>query len=450
MSVGNQDDMNKYLMDAGQSYMTDFKDPYLNYEGLMTSIEAEFPADPAIAKHPAEELRQKPQEQLSLAQIQAEFEAEQDRGSQLVAQEQSRDLLNKLAQLRADNNARERALRMPPPGIPNSQQPIITASQHAQQLHAERPRERGLPPHERRRDSPKTTALRQVEGMLSAHNKLKNNLRVVETSGQSAAGGSSSEETDGQAFSLASRDLKRGKPSAKCKSCDTHSQVKVGLTSGLKDQLSQKIVNKQKYPHAALQHEFMWGWAGNGLNFKDLTFGQFMAGELEIITSDGTLPIEAARRLELLKITAYRSQYLAWSKLLHLHAAILQKIEIGQATWSSDFSKIEQMVLENPGRLDWGARLGIGEGKGSRDTRDSRDSRERKPANSNTLSRAKVLWCMDYQNGSCKKSSPHEQDIRGSMFTVKHICKKCYDQDRVERAHKDRDAACPYVNNERR
>ena len=48
----------------------------------------------------------------------------------------------------------------------------------------------------------------------------------------------------------------------------------------------------------------------------------------------------------MLKTTAYRAQYVDWLKLLHLHAAVLGKMESGIATWDTNFEQVERMVLE--------------------------------------------------------------------------------------------------------
>ena len=88
--------------------------------------------------------------------------------------------------------------------------------------------------------------------------------------------GKESDTESESGFSLACRDH-RGKHSKNRRDSlkDKH--------SGIKDKCSEVIVNKQLYPHATLQQDFLWGWDGNDIEYKDLTFGLFVAGELEII-----------------------------------------------------------------------------------------------------------------------------------------------------------------------
>ena len=77
--------------------------------------------------------------------------------------------------------------------------------------------------------------------------------------------------------------------------------------SGIKDKCSEVVVNKQLYPHATLQQEFLWGWDGNDIEYKDLTFGLSVTGELEIILSDLTNKQECRQMLDILRLTAYHS-----------------------------------------------------------------------------------------------------------------------------------------------
>ena len=163
-------------------------------------------------------------------------------------------------------------------------------------------------------------------------------------------------------FSLASRDRRRGKqkPSAPMSDSGSHCNRREGvkLQSGIKDRNTETVVNKQLYPHAALQQEYLWGWNGENIEFRKLSFGLFVAGELEIIMGGSMNRRDAQHRLQMLKTLSYRAQYVEWSKLLHLHAAILAKIEAGFATWDSNFEQVKRMVLENPGKVDWSSRLG--------------------------------------------------------------------------------------------
>ena len=266
---------------------------------------------------------------------------------------------------------------------------------------------------------------------------------------------SSSEDNS---FNLTSRDQLRGKPKRNTKNeqsfehCDpdlayvlnrfpqlfqqnnNNSKPKTQV-SGIRDSRKNIVViQKQVYPHSQLQDEFLWGYSGDVIDYKDLTFGLFVAGELEIITNPTTDLREALRRQELLKLTAYRSQYTPWSKLLFLHGAILQKIESGRATWESNFDSVEKMVLENPGKANWAQRLGM-----------EKPGKKEKASGSSAAKQQGVLWCWDFNKGTCSKTSPHEAFIGGKPVNVKHICATCHKVDKVERNHSEASPDCPVL-----
>ena len=113
--------------------------------------------------------------------------------------------------------------------------------------------------------SPKAHALKQVDQMISAHNR-RDSQNVV--SGRSARESSRGESSDESAYSFQSRDKKRGKRKTLVnRPCCSHvrQDVSAKQSSGLKDQLAHKIINRQRYPQAALQHEYLWDWAGLGV-----------------------------------------------------------------------------------------------------------------------------------------------------------------------------------------
>ena len=198
--------------------------------------------------------------------------------------------------------------------------------------------------------------------------------------------------------------------------------------SGIHDSVANRhVVSKQTFPHSQLQQEHLLGFSGENIEYNELSFVLFVAGEMEIISNPSTDPREAVRRKELLKVTAYRSQYMSWPKLFHLHAAILQKIESGRATWESDFDSVEKMVLENPGNtMNLGGSLGL-------------DNADIKPC-----TQQRVLWCWNFNRSSCDGPHQHPDVVNGRHTLVKHICATCYQYERVERPHSESSSDCPW------
>ncbi len=246
-------------------------------------------------------------------------------------------------------------------------------------------------------------------------------------SSSGAEGSSSTSSSEGSGFSLDSRGS-RGK---KKKSKKHHK-------SGLLAKSSKWVKRPQIYPHARLDNQYVM----HETAYKDLTFGQFVAGELEIILGETMKKKDAWCRLEMLRKTAYRSLIFDWGRLLQVHAAIIRKIENGKAEWSDDFDQVERLILENPNvSMNLGA---SSRGKG----KESKGRVKLSEINGDSIKTEKSWWCKEFQNNSCNKSSPHTKRIGSKIVNVKHFCATCFQERQVELGHPERSTACPYYSEE--
>ena len=147
--------------------------------------------------------------------------------------------------------------------------------------------------------------------------------------------------------------------------------------------------------------------------------------------------------LQILKTLAYEAQYVECSNLLHLHAAILAKIEVGNAIWDSNFEQVKRMLLANQGKVDWSSRSGL---------RQHRTGRKHigvdRPANAHTSCKGGdwniAWWCKDFQSGSCNQSAPHTNNIHAREVSVRHKCARCFQKDGAKRSHPDTSPSCPH------
>ena len=134
--------------------------------------------------------------------------------------------------------------------------------------------------------------------------------------------------------------------------------------SGLHDTNRTYVKKKQKFPHAALQPEFLA--RSKAPTFDELNLQLFVAGELEIVLNGGISPDEVLARLRLLKNAAYKADYIDFGTIRDTHCAILRKIENGYATWASDFSPVERQIIESRDRRDRKSKLDKDVGKGEK------------------------------------------------------------------------------------
>ena len=173
-----------------------------------------------------------------------------------------------------------------------------------------------------------------------------------------------------------------------------------------------------------------------------LSFGLFLAGESDI-TGGSMNDNDVQQGLQMLKTTAYRAQYVDWLKLLRLHAAVLGKKQSGLATWDTNFEQVERMVLGNPVKVDWSARLGMRQPKSGR-----KGTGVDRPGNTRAVS-----WGMikTLPGGAGTSSPAHVSKLHyttktsgGGEVTVQHICAKCFQKEGAEHSHPDTSASCPH------
>ena len=117
---------------------------------------------------------------------------------------------------------------------------------------------------------------------------------------------------------------------------------------------------------------------------------------------DKTPVVEKQRRLEMLLDTCYRSEFTEWEKLLHLHRAILSRLEKGTSDWSSSFTQIEHQVLTV---------MGASSSKQKLD--DKLDVKGGVKKNKKAVTSAGLFFCSKFQSNECDESDPHVASING-------------------------------------
>ena len=299
-----------------------------------------------------------------IGDLEAELARERERQTSLDKERKVLELQAQIASLRAKNVAQEREIRARKLELSTA----LEASDHRERSSrvlsrtsrdlGQRAQGQGRSAHTTTTgNDPRSRMEKLMMGLSGRRSASPSPITSKERGPDSSDSGSSG------AFLLSSRDRRCGKRKTSPPMSDSgsHCNRREGgkMHSGIKDRNMETVVNKQLYPHAALQQEYLWGWNGENIEIRKLLFGLFVAGKIEIIMGGSVNRNDAQRRLQMLKTMAYRAQYVEWSKLLHLHAAILAKIQTGIATWDSNFEQVEKMVLENPRKVDWSSRLGL-------------------------------------------------------------------------------------------
>ena len=167
---------------------------------------------------------------------------------------------------------------------------------------------------------------------------------------------------------------------------------------------NSRIVSNELYAHAALEEE-----GGPDKDLLSLSFNLFVAGELEIITDKRIPKIERDTRLEILKMLAYKHEYLSREEVLNQYASFIRKIEKGKFRWGSEahLQRFEQQLVLSisiePRRREraWG-------GKGN-----EKKIEERKK------------YCLDFNRGKCAFKDSHDGWLNNKNVWKLHVCRKC-------------------------
>jgi hypothetical protein len=225
---------------------------------------------------------------------------------------------------------------------------------------------------------------------------------------------------------------------AKFKSCHKSSKShrhKRYVKSGIRAKASDKVRKQALYPHAALQFEYV----SENVEFKHLSFSQFVAGELEIITGGDISELEMEARLALLKTLAYYYQDYSWEALRNFYAAWLKKIETRRRSWSDDPAELEMKMLINHTKKVGLTQSGL---ESEAEFSEAGDEPSPKPSKSSE----DVTWyCANYQRNRCPNKSSHFATIGGKLRNCLHICCTCWRVDSKKEPHPECASSCPHA-----
>ena len=189
--------------------------------------------------------------------------------------------------------------------------------------------------------------------------------------------------------------------------------------SGMVKKSSDHVKSPQTWPHSALQYEYV----SKSVKYEDLDFRLFVAGELEIISSDKIKPTEKDSRIAFLKKIVYYSSIYQWKALLDFYAAFVRQVELGKKKWGDDTVGLEVPLLSKNVKPD---------------------IKKSTPGFKKDISKPFTWYCAAFQKNKCTKQSPHSTVIRGVSREVHHFCAACYRIDKIKNVHPESSSACPH------
>ena len=167
--------------------------------------------------------------------------------------------------------------------------------------------------------------------------------------------------------------------------------------------------------------------------FEKLNFVQLVAGELELATRAGIHEDEQKARTNLAKVICYHKQYLHDADLRSGYDHVLKQVEQKLLNWTDDLGdhlhqfydyramallreKIQQQARQEGGNAT---------GAGVKMERKSLEKSENMTAQEDTDSLPKPVFCMEFNQGTCKQTDTHEGHFGGKRCLKWHICRRC-------------------------
>ena len=192
-----------------------------------------------------------------------------------------------------------------------------------------------------------------------------------------------------------------------------------GKKSGINAKLTSNVQVQLTYPHYSLGQ--LSGFIGQNIQYHQLSFEQFMAGELSTIDTCQDI-IEKIGRMQLLKrVALWRLRVnVTWPQIRNAFAHILRRIENKEVTWESDWDTFEQHIYDKIANT----------------------VKNEKSKKSNI---AESVWfCKAYQRQEgCAKDSPHLAKIGANFRQVQHICASCWLKEKQRKLHPECSVDCP-------
>ena len=187
-----------------------------------------------------------------------------------------------------------------------------------------------------------------------------------------------------------------------------------------------------KYPHFSLGQTS--GFIGLNIPYHQLTFEQFVAGELTTINNTNNTA-EFNGRIELLSqisLWNLRANVL-WPQVRNVYAHIIRKIENREIDWQHDWSRFERNLYDTVSiKSDKKVKHSAGGNITS------------SPTTQKTIS----WFCRNYQKqDGCPKTAPHPGRVGNKFRNLEHICAACWIKEKTRRHHPECSNDCPNKEN---
>ena len=204
---------------------------------------------------------------------------------------------------------------------------------------------------------------------------------------------------------------------------DSRSKRKVRkIKSGINAKPTSSVREQLRYPHFSLGQ--VSGFIGLNIPFHNLTFEQFVAGELTTIASAPTRNEREGRTELLQRISLWKLRSgVTWPQIRNTYAHIIRMVENREIGWRTDWDRFERHIYD---KIAETKKVLIKDKKGN----------------------DPVWFCKAYQRpDGCPRESSHWGKVGTQNRLMQHICATCWLRDRVKRHHPESSDECPHKNN---
>ena len=196
--------------------------------------------------------------------------------------------------------------------------------------------------------------------------------------------------------------------------------------SGKSKKLTSNVPFPQRWPETYLKLHYV----GKQKDHESLSIAEFCAGFTTIIQRT-KCTIEKEARIDLLRDLMYFATIYPWSNVLAFHGACIMEIEQGILKWGSDFHHLIHTTLLMPSRSSSRSTTGR-TGRGGASSTGGASS-----------GGGAVRFCPKYQRNQCTFDRDHDGMFRNQNCHLRHICAKCWLENKSFAAHPESSSTCP-------
>ena len=174
-----------------------------------------------------------------------------------------------------------------------------------------------------------------------------------------------------------------------------------------------------------------------------------IAGELELIAREDITADERKARISVAKTLCYHKNYLDDGDIHNGYDQIMKRVERGTQDWNEALGEHLHEMLNYRANVLLRERVhaDVNSATGFTKVENKKGGGSRRK---NDQEEARIVYCQDYNNGSCIHSDHHQgkfagrntTKFAGRNTTKFHICKRCHQSGEI-RSHRDTDTNCP-------